>query len=147
MEANDIQKVIDKLQWLGLFSDRPVKENASPLDALFHLMDERMKYEVGQTDLVILQHQIGAQYGNRNEQITSTLVYHGQPFGSNGHSAMAQTVGLPAAYAVELILEGKLAGKSGVVIPTTPEIYNPILKKLEADGISFQETISGDDAR
>lgn len=147
LRAYEPKEIVEKFQWLGLFSNKPIPENASPLDALLELVEEKMQYQPGQTDMVVLQHQIGAQYGNRNEQITSTLVYHGAPVGSNGFSAMAQTVGLPTAYAAELVLNNELAGKSGVIIPTSPEIYNPILNKLEADGISFQEKISGDDVK
>ncbi len=54
---------------------------------------------------------------------------------------MARTVSLPAAIAVRLILEGKIKG-TGVQIPVTPAIYEPVLKELEEmeHGIHFKET-------
>lgn len=43
---------------------------------------------------------------------------------------MAKTVGLPAAIAVKMILDGSI-NKTGVVIPVFPEIYNPVLEELK----------------
>jgi len=51
---------------------------------------------------------------------------------------MAQTVGLPLAIACKLILENKIAAK-GCILPTTKDVYIPILKELEEFGIIFKE--------
>ena len=51
---------------------------------------------------------------------------------------MAKTVGLPVAIAAKLILNGKIKLK-GVKIPTVKDIYIPILKELEENGINFVE--------
>jgi saccharopine dehydrogenase-like NADP-dependent oxidoreductase len=51
---------------------------------------------------------------------------------------MAKTVGIPAAIAADLILQGQINDK-GVLIPTKPHMYNPILQRLEMEGIHFQE--------
>jgi saccharopine dehydrogenase (NADP+, L-glutamate forming) len=53
---------------------------------------------------------------------------------------MAKTVGLPLAIAVDLFLEGKIEMK-GLHLPIKPEIYLPILEKLEEFGIRFEEEI------
>jgi hypothetical protein len=45
-------------------------------------------------------------------------------------TAVARTVALPAAVGVEMILENKISAR-GVHIPVIPEIYNPILDRLE----------------
>jgi len=50
-------------------------------------------------------------------------------------------VSLPAAIAVELILEGSIGG-SGVKIPVEPAIYEPVLDGLEGLGIAFRETVT-----
>jgi saccharopine dehydrogenase (NADP+, L-glutamate forming) len=57
-----------------------------------------------------------------------------------GDSAMAKTVGLPAAIAATLVLDGKIVG-AGVQIPITPSIYQPILQELANCGISLNENI------
>jgi saccharopine dehydrogenase (NADP+, L-glutamate forming) len=51
---------------------------------------------------------------------------------------MAVTVGTPLAIACKLLLTGKL-NQFGVVVPTSPEIYNPILDELESFGVHFIE--------
>ena len=67
------------------------------------------------------------------KKLTSSLVVYGD---TPKYTAMAKTVGLPVAIAVELILEKRIKLK-GVQIPTIEEIYIPILKKLENFGITF----------
>jgi saccharopine dehydrogenase-like NADP-dependent oxidoreductase len=53
-------------------------------------------------------------------------------------TSIARTVALPAAIAVEMILNGKIKEK-GVHIPVIPEIYNPVLDQLETMGIRMNE--------
>jgi saccharopine dehydrogenase-like NADP-dependent oxidoreductase len=53
-------------------------------------------------------------------------------------TAMAKTVGLPLGISAKLLLTGALKLK-GVVIPVLPEIYMPVLKALEKQGIQFDE--------
>jgi saccharopine dehydrogenase-like NADP-dependent oxidoreductase len=53
-------------------------------------------------------------------------------------TSIARTVALPAAVGVEMILEGKITAK-GVHIPVIPEIYNPVLDRLEQMGIRMLE--------
>jgi saccharopine dehydrogenase-like NADP-dependent oxidoreductase len=54
------------------------------------------------------------------------------------YTAMAKTVGLPVAMATLLILNGKIK-TPGVQIPIRKEVYLPILKELEENGIIFKE--------
>jgi saccharopine dehydrogenase (NADP+, L-glutamate forming) len=56
-------------------------------------------------------------------------------------TAMAKTVGLPLGIAAKLILENKIS-LYGLHIPIVREIYEPVLKELEKEGIGFQETIN-----
>ena len=99
--------VLDRFEWLGLLSNDPLPvEKGSPLDILGARMLEKLQYEEGERDMIILQHQFIASYpDNKKEKITSTLIDYGIP---NGDSSMARTVGLPAAIATRLILEGKI---------------------------------------
>ena len=69
------------------------------------------------------------------EEITSTLIDYGRP---GGDSSMARTVSLPAAIGAKLILDGEIA-MTGVHIPVTPEIYNPVLDELERLDITCVE--------
>jgi saccharopine dehydrogenase-like NADP-dependent oxidoreductase len=85
--------------------------------------------------MIVLHHEFIAEFESGKEKINSTLIDFGIP---NGDSSMARTVGLPAAIATKLILEGKINVK-GVQIPTIPAIYEPVLNELEKFGITFKE--------
>jgi hypothetical protein len=54
-------------------------------------------------------------------------------------TAMCRTVGYPTASASDLILRGSLSGKNGLLLPTTKEIYLPVLDKLAKEGIIFKD--------
>jgi saccharopine dehydrogenase (NADP+, L-glutamate forming) len=129
--------VIGRLAWLGLFSDDliPVAKG-SAFDILAARMVERLQYAEGERDMVVLQHVFVAESpAGRRERITSTLIDFGIP---HGDSSMSRTVGLPAAIGARLVLEGRIS-ETGVRVPVTPDIYDPILDELAELGIRFQE--------
>ncbi len=134
-ESSDILK---RFEWLGLLSDKTIElEKSSSLDVLVPLLLEKLKYEEGERDMIILRHEFFFDYPEekRKEKIVSMLIDYGIP---GGDTAMARTVSLPAAIGTKLILEGKIQEK-GVRIPVGPEIYDPILEDLEKLNISFEE--------
>ncbi len=128
---------IKKLEWLGMFSDIKLSlGQASVFDMFAHLMEKKLVYEEGETDMLVQHHEFIAEYANGNrEQITATMVDTGIPYGD---TSMARTVSLPVAIATRLIAEGKIQ-LSGVHIPVLPEIYNPVLEELESLNIKFTE--------
>ena len=52
---------------------------------------------------------------------------------------LVHQVGVTAAIAADLVLEGMLDGHPGVATPMLPEVYEPGLVKLEAEGFTFRE--------
>ena len=132
----DDAKPIRDFEWLGLFSDETIPEGAtSLLDALATRMLGKMQYAPGERDMLVMQHEFVAEYADRTEKTTSTLVDYGIP---NGDSSMSRLVGLPAAIGARRILQGEI-DLTGVHVPTRPEIYDPILDELETMGVSFVE--------
>jgi hypothetical protein len=53
---------------------------------------------------------------------------------------MAKTVGLATGIGAKLILLGEI-NQRGVVIPTMPAVYGPVLKELEQHGIAFESGV------
>ena len=129
--------IMSRFEWLGLFEAKPLPAaKGSALDNLTDLMIDRLRYEAGERDMVVLQHEFLVRTeAGRTERIVSTLVDYGVP---GGDSSMSRTVGLPAGIGARLVLEGKI-GVPGVHVPVEPEIYGPILDELEALGVRFQE--------
>ena len=132
----DIDKPIADLEWLGLFSDDPLPAGKNtPIDILTERMLSLMSYKPGERDMLIMQHEIVAEYKDHKEAITATMIDYGIP---HGDSSMSRTVGLPAAVATGLILNGEL-NLTGVHTPVIPEIYEPVLAKLGELGIGLTE--------
>ncbi len=130
--------IMKRFEWLGLLGNDPLPSGQkTPLDILAAKLLEKLQYEEGERDMIILHHDFLAEYPekNRREKITSTLIDFGIP---GGDSSMARTVSLPAAIASKLILEGKI-NETGVHIPVIPGIYEPVLNELETLGIVCQE--------
>jgi len=130
---------IKAMEWLGLFGETAIPEGTelNPMDILGALMQEKMQYNPGERDMIVLLHRFEAEYPEtgKKEKIQSLLVDYGIP---NGDSSMARTVSLPAAIAVKMILTGKIK-ETGVLIPVIPGIYEPVMEELETMGIKFDE--------
>ncbi len=137
LNIDENSEIIDRLEWLGLLEDSPLSQTqASAIDIIGDRMLEKLQYQEGERDMIILQHTFEADYPNeKRDRIMSTLIDFGIP---NGDSSMSRTVGLPPAIGTRLILEGEI-NLTGVHIPVIPEIYVPILTELKEIGIEFKE--------
>lgn len=76
---------------------------------------------------------------NTREEKGINFVAYGNPADTGGHSAMATTVGFPAAIAAKMILDGEIQQR-GVILPFAPDIYLPMLSRLRAEGLHNTET-------
>lgn len=129
-------KIMGMLEWLGIFETSPIKlKNATPAQILQDLLEEKWKLKEGDIDMIVMQHQFEYTVDGKKQKLYSSLVVKGD---DAIHTAMAKTVGLPLGIVTKHILNGDIK-LSGVCIPTIKEIYEPLLKELEVQGISFQE--------
>lgn len=139
LELDEDSQIIDNMEWLGLLSEDLLPlDKGAPIDVLTARMLEKMQYEEGERDMLILKHEFVAEYPDHKEEITSTMVDFGIP---HGDTSMSRTVGLPVAVGVKLILQGEVK-LTGVQTPVVPELYEPILAELEELGIHFTESVS-----
>ena len=134
---NPAGEEIDRLNWLGLFSDRHVGHaNATPAQLLERLLAEKWQLEPHDRDLIVMQHLFEFELDGHSHYLTSSLAVVGD---DATHTGMAKTVGLPLGMAVRRMLRGEVAQR-GVLIPIEATLYEPILDELAAEyGISFRE--------
>jgi len=143
--VTDPLAAVQAMRWLGLLGDRnsgnPVPLRAkNPLDSLCKVMEDRLQFKENERDMVAMFHTIVGRFPDGTiERHTSRLLDFGEP-GRNGDSSMSKTVGYTTGAAAELILNGML-GTTGVLIPTKPEIYNPMLKRLQDFGIHWTDRV------
>lgn len=132
---------IDGIIKLGLLEELPVKKCNTPLDTLSNYLTTKLQYSENERDLVILRHELIVRWAdNKREERGINLVVYGQPAAQGGHSAMAVTVGFPAAIAAQMILEGEIQDR-GVVLPFAPDVYRTMLARLRNEGLTATETI------
>jgi len=87
-------------------------------------------------DMIVMQHQYIYEREGALHSKVSSMVVKGD---DQVHTGIAKTVGLPAAIAAKLILQGKVPQR-GVRLPIYKEIYAPILRELEGFGIVFEHS-------
>jgi saccharopine dehydrogenase-like NADP-dependent oxidoreductase len=133
-------KILCDIEWLGLFGEHKITNAKTRLDALCNAMLARMEYAPGERDMLIMKHTFDCVFPAEGKRriYTSKLLDFGI---LHGDSSMSRTVSLPVAIATKLVLEGKLSHLKGLVIPTLPELYNPILQELKTFNISFEEKL------
>lgn len=136
--------IVNKLAWLGLFEETPIfseKDTAkqyTPAQVLQYILEQKWSLDAGDKDMCVMKHVMDYTQNGKAYTLHSNMVAIGQ---DEIYTAMAKTVGLPAAIATKMILSGEI-NKIGVVIPVTPDIYNPVLDELaNHHQIRFTETI------
>lgn len=102
--AENIAFIQSALNWLDMKT--PVSKNSeSVLDAFCDLLQDKLVYEEGERDMVAMHHEFGIKWASgKTEKRMSTMITYGDP---NSYSAMAKTVGLPAAMATDMLLSSK----------------------------------------
>ena len=135
--AHDGNKIFEQLYFLGINDEETFinKGVISAADGLQFALEKKLVLYPNDIDMVVMQHDIEYEINNEKHQIISSLIVKGK---DSIHTAMAKTVGLPLGIAAKLILNGTI-NLSGIHIPVIKEIYTPVLKELEKNGIFFYE--------
>jgi saccharopine dehydrogenase-like NADP-dependent oxidoreductase len=134
----DNEELWNKLVWLDIFSDKKVElKNATPAQIMQKILEEKLSLEPDDKDMIAMWHKFNFIDKNtgKHREVQSSLIVLGD---DQTYTSMAKTVGLPVAIAAKLILNGTIK-TPGVHIPTTAEVYNPVLNELENYGIIFKE--------
>ncbi|TAF78082.1 MAG: saccharopine dehydrogenase [Bacteroidetes bacterium] len=130
------KSVLEKINELDLFSDTLLPfERATPAMILQFIIENKWKMADNDQDMVVLYHEIGYEIGKDFFTKKAILCLKGE---TNGETAMSKTVGLPLGIAAKLILTNKI-NLTGVHLPITKEIYEPILAELAKNKIKLKE--------
>jgi len=132
--VNETNKTM--LQFIGLFDEIlvPVVAKTSA-DILQYLLETKLAMQSFDKDMIVMLHEIEYELNGKTTKIESSLIVKGD---NNLRTAMAKTVGLPLGIAAKLILNNNIK-LTGLHIPIVKEIYEPLLKELELNGIRFIE--------
>lgn len=129
-------RVMHKLDLLGLFGNGTIGEaGLSPAATLQRLLEEKWKLGPGDKDLLVMWHRFRYELMGKRAEINAVLTVTGD---DAVYTAMARTVGLPIAIGAKLLLNGKIKER-GVLLPVTPDLYDPILDELATQGVAFTE--------
>ena len=128
----------DRLAWLGLFEDRPIGlDRGTPAQVLQKLLEEKWAMAPDDKDMIAMLHLIDYELdGQRYHEQSSMVTLGSDP----DRTAMARTVGLATGIGAKLVLLGEISER-GVVIPTRPAVYEPVLQELAQHGIAFESSV------
>jgi saccharopine dehydrogenase-like NADP-dependent oxidoreductase len=126
----------EKLESIGLFENTPIPmQKATPAQVLQQMLEDRWRLEPTEKDRIVMWHKLIYQLNGSYFEVQSQMQCVGI---DSKETAMARTVGIPAAIATLMIAEGKV-DEHGVVIPVKPHWFEPILDQMEHHGIVFEE--------
>uniref|UniRef100_A0A8C2XE23 Aminoadipate-semialdehyde synthase n=1 Tax=Cyclopterus lumpus TaxID=8103 RepID=A0A8C2XE23_CYCLU len=114
--------------------DESAVQADSVLAALTKHLEAKLSFGESERDMILMRTDVGLRHptGELETKHISLAVY-GDP---SGFSAMAKTVGYPAAIAARMVLDGEILTK-GLVVPMTKDIYRPALACLKEEGLHF----------
>ena len=143
-KMHEANLTLKQLIFLGL-DDRATMVNkglCSAADILQFAVEKNLSLQPEDKDMIVMLHEFeyepgdqNSEVGNQSSEVKSSLVVMGE---NSLRTAMAKTVGLPLGIAAKLILHDQIKLR-GLHIPTSKEIYEPVLKELEQYGIKFHE--------
>lgn len=110
------------------------------LEAFGDVLAKKLSMTDEDRDLVVMRHNFVIEDPKTKKRWNhySTLIASGNSKKQGGYTIMAKTVGMTAAIATRLMIEGRISQR-GVLSPVTREIYEPCLQELEKYGVIMVE--------
>ncbi|CAK9143275.1 unnamed protein product [Ilex paraguariensis] len=142
-ERGTAMKTAKTIRFLGFHERREIPVSCqTAFDVTCLLMEERLAYSGTEQDMVLLHHEVEVDFldGRAMENHRATLLEFGRTENGKKTTAMALTVGIPAAIGALLLLANKIKTR-GVLRPIDPEVYLPALDILKAYGFKMLEKI------
>jgi saccharopine dehydrogenase-like NADP-dependent oxidoreductase len=129
---------LQRLKWSGLFENEKVGlKKGTPAQILEHILNKKWKLIKDDKDLIVMWHRFVFEKGGEQKEIQASLIAKGD---DSIETAMAKTVGLPLGITAKLLMQNKIQQR-GVAIPTSKEIYEPVLSELKQLGIELTERL------
>ncbi|MDW8273780.1 MAG: saccharopine dehydrogenase C-terminal domain-containing protein [Chitinophagales bacterium] len=134
LQISSESEAFKKLKWLGLLENKkiPLTGQHTAAQVLQTILEEKWKLKPGDKDRVVMIHEFTYRLNEKLLATTAVL----DITGTEQHTAMATTVGLPIGIAARMIIHKTISLK-GVIRPVCSEIYSPVLKQLSQCGINF----------
>lgn len=129
---------LKQLFFLGMDDDKTVinKGKCSAADVLQFSLEQKLALKSEDKDMIVMMHEFEYSIDGKPHFVNSSLIVQGE---NSLRTAMAKTVGLPLGIAARLILENKI-NLTGLHIPISRELYEPVMSELEEYGIRFEES-------
>lgn len=106
----------------------------NPANIMAMALEKKMSLQPGEHDMIVMLHEVEYALHGEKAVLTSSLLIKG-----NAEHTAADTVsGLILGVTAKLMMTGQISLK-GLHIPVLPEIYEPVLKELNRNGIVFEE--------
>ncbi len=136
-KMHEANLTLKQLFFLGLDDNTTLvnKGKCSAADLLQFALEKKLALSPEDKDMIVMLHEIEYAVGSRQLAVSSSLVVKGE---DSLRTAMAKTVGLPLGIAAKLILNGTIQ-MTGLHIPTSRVIYEPVLAELKKYGVEFSE--------
>ncbi|MHC5353458.1 saccharopine dehydrogenase C-terminal domain-containing protein [Myroides sp. LJL115] len=135
---------LDQQTWLKILeldlfnaNNKLALKRATPAQLMEQILLKKWTLSSHEKDMVLMHHQIEYKQDHKYYQLDSTMHCIGE---DSTFTAMAKTVGLPLGIAALRILT-KQVDLTGVQIPVSRQLYEPILKELDSLGIEFKTII------
>lgn len=133
----DRMHLYTRFEWLGLFEDQPIVgiENATPAQVLQKILVDKLSLKADDKDMIVMVHEFEYELNGSKNKVVSHMVNIGE---DQVYTSMSNTVGLPVAICAKMILTGEITD-TGVTLPVSKHLYQPILAELESFDIQFLE--------